>query len=313
MSFTAEVKDELSRVKPECQNCDKAELAALIRICGTLIVTGRDTYRLEVSTETGAVARMVIKLVHKVYDLKTELTVRRSVLHRSHNYLIALPAQEKLADALVELGVLEAGGGLESGIKRNLVAEDHCAASYLRGAFLGGGFIADPKGDFHFEMVFQHKSLAKDIVELLARLSIESRLAKRRNEYTVYIKSINEMLDFLALVGAHQSALKIENVRVVKALRNDVNRQVNAEMANQAKASAAAYEQLKMIDLIDKNQGIESLPQGLYELAKLRREHPDLNLRELGQMASPPLSKSAVYHRIRRLEEIASTIKKGMS
>lgn len=309
MSFTAEVKDELSRVKPVCTNCDKAELAALVRICGTLIVAGKNTYRLEVSTETGAVARMFIKLVHKVYDLKTELTVRRSVLHRSHNYLIVLPVQDGLSQTLVELGVLREDLSLESGIKKELIQEEHCAAAYLRGAFLGGGFIADPKGDFHFEMVFQHKQLAADIVSLLESLNIGSKLSKRRNEYTVYIKSINEMLDFLALVGAHQSALKIENTRVLKALRNDVNRQVNAEMANQAKTSAAALEQLKMIALIEKHVGLSALPDGLKEFCKLRKEHPDLNLRELGQIAKPPLSKSAIYHRIRRLEQIASTIK----
>ncbi|MDO5044217.1 MAG: DNA-binding protein WhiA [Coriobacteriia bacterium] len=308
MSFTAEVKDELSRIKMDEPYVARAELAALIRVCGTLIVEGNQSYRLEVSTETGAVARVFIKLVHTNYDLKTELTVRRSLLHHSHNYLIALPKQPELKESLEELGVLQDDGRIYEGIKPSLVEAPDSAAAYLRGAFLGGGFIADPKGDFHFEMTFQHKKLASDIVELLKTYSIEAKLAKRRNEYTVYIKSIHEMLDFLALVGAHQSALKIENIRVIKALRGDVNRQVNAEIANQARASQAAMAQLDMIKLIDERLGIDELPLALRNLARLRLSHPELSLRELGEMADPPLSKSAVYHRIRRLEEIAKNL-----
>lgn len=308
MSFTAEVKDELSRVPGGCERCSVSTLAALVRVCGTLSFGGRGSYRLDVSTETGAVARMVIKLVHELYGLKTELTVRRSVLHRSRNYLISVPTQDGLEDALVELGVLSLSRGLEQGIKEELVRNECCAAAYLRGVFIGGGFIADPNGDFHFEMVVQHVQLAHDIVDQLARFGVSARMVKRRSEYTVYIKSIEEMLNFLAFVGAHNSALEIENVRVVKALRNDVNRQVNAEMANQAKSSAAAISQLEAIELIERRMGLDRLPAALADFCLLRKAYPDLNLRELGEAADPPLSKSAVYHRVRRLEEIAGDL-----
>lgn len=310
MSFTAEVKDELSRVPAECEGCTVSTLAALVRICGTLSLSGGRNFRLDVSTETGTVARMVIKYVHNIYNLKTELTVRRSVLHRTHNYLISLPSQPRLQETLVELGVLTPTLGLEQGIKPELIANECCAAAYLRGVFIGGGFIADPTGDFHFEMVTQHEALASDIVDLLARYGVKARMVKRRSEYTVYIKSIEEMLNFLALVGAHNSALEIENVRVVKALRNDVNRQVNAEMANQAKSSAASLKQLKDIALIETHRGLDRLPEALADFCVLRKAHPELNLRELGEAAVPPLSKSAVYHRVRRIEELAREIEK---
>ena len=149
MSFTSDVKEELSRVEPVCSHCDRAQLAAIIRIEGTLFFSGKNRYRVEVATDTPSVARLVIRLVHEIYGLKTELTVRRSVLHQTPNYLINIPVQPELAEALVDLGVL-GEDGLELGIKPSLVNKQCCAAAYLRGAFLGSGFVSNPRGDFHF-------------------------------------------------------------------------------------------------------------------------------------------------------------------
>ena len=142
MSFTSEVKDELARVMPACPQCEKATLAALVRIEGTLFVSGPARYRVEIATDAPASARLVVRLLHGIYSLKTNLTMRRSVLHKTPNYLIEVPAQPHLADALRDMGVLSAEGGLEMGIKESLVAKPCCAAAYLRGAFLGSGFIS---------------------------------------------------------------------------------------------------------------------------------------------------------------------------
>lgn len=310
MSFTAEVKDELSRVKPGCGLCEKAELAALIRVEGTLFISGTGIYRLEIATETGSVARSVIRLLHQVYDLKTELTVRRSVLHKTHNYLITVPAQQKLDHALRDLGVL-GETGLELGINPRLVMSPCCAAAYLRGAFLAGGFIANPRGDFHFELNSESERLALDLAKLMGRHNIESRITKRRGSYTVYLKGAEPIITFLTIVGAHKAVLDTENIRVFKSMRNDVNRRVNAEIANQAKSADASLVQLDAIDLIESRPGLDSLPPALQQMARLRREHPEVSLRELGDLASPPLTKSAVYHRIRRIEEIAREIDGG--
>lgn len=305
MSFTAEVKDELSRYEPSCHGCNVATLAALVRIEGTLFISGPGKYRLEITTETASVARTVIRLLHSVYNLTTELTVRRSVLHKTHNYLITVPTQIKLENALYDMGVL-ADKGLELGISPKLVKKPCCAASYLRGAFLGGGFISDPRGDFHFELSTEIEELAAGLTSLMQDYGIDARLTKRRNVYTVYLKGAERIVSFLALVHAHQSALAMENVRVVKSVRNDVNRRVNAEIANQTKATDAGFSQTKSIKLLIENKGVESLPAALQQIAILRLEHPDVSLRELGEIASPPLSKSAVYHRIRRIEELAA-------
>jgi DNA-binding protein WhiA len=304
VSFTAEVKDELSRIEPKRPCCLKAELAALVRIEGTLHISGPGRYRLEIATETAPVARAVIKLLHGVYGLKTELTVRRSVLHKTNNYLITVPSQPKLPGALAELGIL-GDDGFSLGIYPPLVKKDHCAIAYLRGAFLGGGFVADPHGDFHFELTAETEQLAEDLVGLMARFDIEARLAKRRGTYAVYLKGAEPIVTFLALVGAHRALLRTEDVRIVKSLRNDVNRLVNAEIANQQKASDAALSQIGAINALAASQGLDNLPPALRELAELRLANPEVSLRELGELADPPLTKSAVYHRVRRIEELA--------
>ena len=305
MSFTAEVKDELARVLPECSHCGKATLAALVRIEGTLFVSGPGRYRVEIATDVPSVARLVIKLLHGIYQLRTELTVRRSVLHKTPNYLIEVPAQPHLPKSLLDLGVITEEGGLEVGIRPDIVAKQCCAAAYVRGAFLGSGFISNPRGDFHFEITVESESLAEGLVALLADKGIKARIMQRRSSYMVYLKSGNAILEFLAFVGAHQCALRLEQERVVKSVRNDVNRMTNAEIANQAKSSSAAVDQLFAIRTVLEAHGMENLPPALQEFIRLRVSFPDASIKELGERANPPLSKSAVYHRIRRIEQLA--------
>lgn len=307
MSFASEVKEELSRVEPTCSHCESATLAALIRVEGTLLFGGPGKYRLEINTDSPLVARLVIKSLHTLYNLHTELTTRRSVLHKTPNWLIEVRAQPGLQQALVQLGVL-GEGGLERGIVPSIVRKRCCRAAYLRGLFLGSGYISDPRGDFHFEITVETKTFADAIVELLAESGIQAKVMARRNTHIVYLKSGSAISDFLALVGAHHNALQMETERVRKSVRNDVNRQVNAEIANQAKTAAASVEQVMVIRKVLDHQDIHSLPVGLQEYIRLRVRHPDATLKELGALADPPLSKSAIYHRVRRLQEIADSI-----
>lgn len=307
MSFTADVKDELTRVMPGCSHCDKAALAALARIEGTLFFSGPGRYRLEIATEISSVARLIIKSLHQIYALKTELTVRRSVLHKTPNYLIVVPSQPGMEDALHDLGIL-GESGLEMGIHEHLVEKPCCEASYLRGAFLGSGFIADPRGDFHFEITVENEALAEGLVALMAERNIKARILRRRNSYIVYLKSGTAISAFLAFVGAHQCAQAMENERVRKSVRNDINRKVNAELANQAKSAEAAIDQIVSIRKLAESGKVADLPPGLQEFVRLRLRYPDASLKELGERANPPLSKSAVYHRVRRLEDMARNL-----
>lgn len=304
MSFTAEVKDELARVSGSCPECDVAELAALVRICGALSFHGSGAYSIRVSTETGAVARTVIRLAHEVFDLDTSLTVRRSNLHRSRNYLIEIPEQKGLEQALIRMGVLVLGRGLSSGIAARVVARSCCRAAYLRGAFMAGGFIADPRGDFHLEIAVTGDEFADDLLELLDDEGITARVNRRRGSYAIYLKSFDDIAALLGVVGAERTARAVKNIRVMKSVKNDVNRRVNAELANQARSTGASADQLALIDRVEREIGFDVLPPALMQFCVARREHPELSLRDLGAQMMPPLSKSALYHRVLRLEKL---------
>ena len=310
MSFNTDVKEELARVAPTCSHCERALLAALIRIEGTLYISGKRRYRLEVVTDAPSVARLAWKLLHETYQLRTELTTRRSVLHKTPNYLIDVPAQDGLEESLRDMGVL-VDSGLELGVAPSLVAKQCCAAAYLRGAFLGSGFVSDPRGDFHFEITVESREMADDIVGIMEEKHIRARVMQRRSSYIVYIKSGESILEFLAFVGAHQSALVMENARVVKSVRNDVNRQTNAEIANQMKAASASVDQIFAMRTVLEAYGVDRLPPALQDVIRLRVAYPDATLKELGERANPPLSKSAVYHRIRRIEQLARELEKN--
>ena len=308
MSFTAEVRDELARCAPTCEYCNIATLAALARVCGTLSVRGGGHYRLQVATETGAVARTMIGLTHQILKLKTEFTVRKSVLHRVRNYLIALPDQPDLEKALVLLGILDRSGTLVRGIPHHVVARDCCRLAYIRGSLIAGGFVADPRGDFHLEISVQGEQFAHALADLIGQVGVRARVNRRRSSFAVYIKSADDILRLLREVGAQRSVAEIEEARVVKSVKNAVNRRVNAELANQAKSAQSSIEQIVAIRKVVAEHGMENLPPALQEYIRLRVAYPDATLKELGERANPPLSKSAVYHRVRRIEQMAGEI-----
>ena len=310
MSFTAEVRDELSRCEPTCEYCDLATLAAVVRVAGTLSLSGAGR-RLTIATETGAVARTMIGLTHKVLGLKTELTARRSVLHKVRNYLIALPQQPGLDKALVLLGVLDRHGALVAGVPRHLLARPCCRISYLRGALIAGGFVADPRGDFHLEVAVATDELAQGIADLMADAGVTARVNRRRNASAVYLKSADDIVRLLEAAGAHRSVQDIRQARAMKSVKNEVNRKVNAELANSARSAGAAQHQMELIERIEALGLLDELPEALRSFCELRLAHPDLSLRDLGELADPPLSKSALYHRVLRLEKIARAGESG--
>ena len=311
MSFTAEVRDELARCGPECEYCDLATLAALVRVCGTLSLAGAGRYRLQVATETGAVARTMIELTHRILKLKTHLTVRRSILHKVRNYLIVLPDQPDLEKALVLLGILDRKGALVRGIPAHIVARPCCLRSYVRGALIAGGFVADPRGDFHLEIAVQGEELARDLADLLGEMGVRARVNPRRGSFAVYVKSASDIHALLQALGGTRALAEIEDARAVKSVKNEVNRRVNAELANQTRSAGAAQRQMELIAELEALGLRDGLPEALEAFCALREAHPDLSLRDLGEMATPPLSKSALYHRVLRLEKLVEGARGG--
>ena len=304
MSFTAEVKDELSRVEAPVPVCELAELSALIRVCGTLSFRGSGRYSIRISTETGAVARTVIKLTHKIFDLETALTVRRSVLHKTRNYLIEIPEQERLAADLVRLGILVPGRGLATGVPAALLGSRPAREAFVRGAFMAGGFIADPRGDFHLEIAVTGEDFARGLAELVGSFGVSARVNRRRGAYAIYLKSFDDVIGLMRAMGARRMARIVEVARAKKSVKNDVNRRVNAEMANQARSTGAAAAQLELIERAERAVGLAALPPALRAFCQARRAHPELSLAALGEELDPPASKSAMYHRVLRMQEI---------
>lgn len=304
MSFTAEVKDELSRVKGMCSRCDVAELSAIIRVCGALTFRGNGAYAIRITTETGAVARTVVHLAHAVFDLETRTTPRRSNLHKTRNYLIEIPEQPKLERALITMGILVPGHGIVPGIPTRTVIKPCCRAAYLRGIFMAGGFIANPRGDFHLEVAVTGETLAQDLVKIMGECGVVARLNRRRGTFAVYVKSFEDIGRFLNTIGAARTSQAVDNVRKMKSVKNNVNRLVNAEIANQARSTGAAADQLELIERIEAEVGFDNLQPALRAFCDARRAHPDLSLRDLGATMTPALSKSAMYHRLLRLQAL---------
>ena len=304
MSFTAQVKDELSRVEPSNRMAELAQLSALVRVCGTMSFHGSGRYSIRIATETGAVARTVIKLTHRVFNLETSLTVRRSVLHKTRNYLIEMPEQDRLADDLTSLGILVPGHGIALGVPEGLLKSSESRAAFVRGAFMAGGFIADPRGDFHLEVAVTGEEFAHGLADVISTLGVSVRINRRRGTYALYLKSFEDVSRLLRVMGAQRMARVVEVARARKSVKNDVNRRVNAEVANQARSSSAAVAQLDLVNRADELIGITHLPPAVREFCAARKEHPEFSLAALGETFDPPVSKSAMYHRLLRLEQI---------
>ncbi|HCG98661.1 MAG TPA: DNA-binding protein WhiA [Actinobacteria bacterium] len=308
MAFSTQVKNELAKLQPKRACCMRAEVSAIIHMDGTLHLLGDGRLALDIATENAAAARLLYKYLTDEFSLNVESIVRRSVLHKVNNYLIHVPDQPAITQALNEIAIIDDRSRYVPGILPRIVKRDCCAVAYLRGAFLGGGFVSDPKRDYHFELATDNEGLAEDLRTLINRFGLHAKISERQRNFAVYLKDSEEIAKILVLIGAHTALLEWEDQRILKELRGQVNRLVNCDTANVNKAVSAAAEQVDHIRAIDSNIGLEKLPQSLQEFARARVEYPYASLRELGELFDPPLSKSAIYHRVRRLSKVAKSL-----
>ena len=305
MSFASDTRDEMVRVAASCNMCDKSTLSALVRIDGTIYLSGSSKYRVEVATDFACIGRFIIQKLHDLYDLKTSISYRRSVLHQTQNYQIDIPYQKNIEFALNDLGILGEKNTLERGISKKLIANDCCKCAYLRGAFLGSGFIAGPTSDHHFEIVLGSQEIASEMINLMKNLNISAHIVKRRNNWMIYMKSGGEIVKFLNIVGATNSASQLEKVLIDKSIRNEINRTTNAEIANLKRTSNAAFAQLEAIETLLADHSIDEFSPAIQSFMKLRLENKGASLSELALLSDPPVSKSAINHRARRVVELA--------
>lgn len=314
-SFSAKVKDELARVYPEKNCCRLAELAAIIRLDGVITIendaNGGEGLGFYIVTEYSAVARKIYRLIKDRFSIEGELSARRQKqLKKRTAYQIGVNPSPDAPEILRALGVLSAGGQIVPGIKKEIVKNKCCQRSYLRGAFLGGGSVSGPDSGYHLELTVSNEKFGRDIADLINRNpSVQAKLSARKQSYLVYIKESAQISDFLTLVGAHGSLLEFENAKVLKDMKNQVNRIVNCETANIGKTADAAVKQIQSIRLIDERLGLDVLEPTLAQIARLRLENPESTLKELGEIMTPPLGKSGVNHRLRKLVEFAQNLR----
>ncbi len=309
MSFAQKTKDELVRISIDKECCQLAELAALIRMDGVIQISGGGKLSLNVTTEMAGVARKIFTLTKKLFKIHTEILVRRKArLKKNYIYLVRIPPQEQVREVLDAIGILKTDGDISPDIKRSLISSDCCKRAYLRGVFLGGGSVNNPEGTYHLEIVVNDFNHSQEIVNLLKTYGLEGKINQRKSCFMVYLKGSEEIVDFLNIVGAHKALLDFENVRIVKGMRNQVNRLVNCETANLSKTVNAAVRQVENIKLIDQKLGLGKLSKGLKEVAEMRLNYPDVSLKELGDLMDPVVSKSGINHRMRKLEKIAEKL-----
>lgn len=282
--------------------CRIAELAALFRAAGSFHIKADEQYGLHASFGLSATARTVISLVRS-FDLPMEIRVREERRLGPHKrYEIYLEGGARLVQFLNEIGVLSDRMSLQEKIPDRIIKDSCCQAAFLRGAFVASGSVSGPGTPAHLEIYADSAAFLNTIQEASTALEIRlTRTDTKRRHPAVYSKNLETIRDFLVTVGSHQAALEFEERSIMSSIRSDANRRANCDQANAARCSKAAGRQIEAIRLLQKTGAGERLNNSLVEIAELRLEHPSATIIELGQSADPPLSKSAVNHRLRRL------------
>lgn len=309
MSYASEVKKELTGITVHEKNA-RAELMALIRMNGSIGLANHAMI-LNVQTESPAIARRIYSLIKQLYKVESDILVRKKMkLKKNNTYVVRLRhhAQEILGD----LAILD-GFQIKERVPLDLLTDDLMIRSYLRGAFLAGGSVNNPETSrYHLEIYSLYEEHNEMIAEMINRYDLNARTTNRRSGYIVYLKEAEKIANFLQLIGATTSMLEFENIRIVRDMRNSVNRLVNCENANMDKVANAANRQVENIMLIEATVGLSSLPEKLRAIAETRLAHQEVSLKELGTLVlGGPISKSGVNHRLRKLNAYADELRQG--
>ncbi len=284
-----------------------SELAAAVRITGLVKSVSSSEVYMKISTENAAFARRVFMLLKVLYGVNAEISVRRSKKFKKHvMYILVLTSSTGMNKILSDANIEYVSDSEVAYLPYEIDDKKRCCKkNYLKGAFLAAGSMSDPEKTYHLEIISHHKALAKEVNDLLTFFNLNAKVIKRKGYFVVYLKEGENIVDFLNIIGAHCALLELENVRILKEMRNNVNRIVNCETANLQKTVDASIRQVENIKYIRDNFGFDNLPENLRQIAELRLEYSDASLKELGEMISPTLGKSGVNHRLRKLDEIA--------
>lgn len=313
MSFSSDLKEELSHVQCRRLHCQIAELSAIIAFAGQIKTSSFRNTTLRFQSENLAMIRKCFTLLKKSFNIRADVSVRRN---RTNNSTYTLCVQDP-AEVLRIMQALKVVGKnnriqVHAGLVNPLVIQsDCCRRAFVRGSFLAAGSMSDPHKSNHLEIICTSLLKASQMQSILKGFSFSAKTVQRKNTYVVYLKEGDQILDFLKLIEAFQSTLELENIRILHDLANQLNRQTNCDVANSQKTVTAAIRQCEDITLIQRTIGLSQLSDSLAELALLRLEYRDIPLKELGEKLSPPVGKSGVNHRLRKIHEIANKIREN--
>ncbi len=308
MSYASKIKTDIAAQLSGGRSRQMAELSALVRACGTLTIRSKGKLDLSLSTENKAVSEIIKTLFEKLFDIKGRLiSIEKKSLNKHVIYQIVV---SDVKDVLSQLGLIDTTNlfNIIDDVPSFVFADNANSRAYIRGMFLGAGSISDPEKSYHLEFVINSEKFAMRFVELLKAFDIFAKILERKHHYIIYLKDSNQIVDVLNIIGAHRYLLSYESTRVNKAMRNKVNRIVNCDTANVKKMMAAANKHILAIDKIKQKRGLETLPESLKEIANLRLANPEMTLLELGQLLKPPISKSGVNHRMKKIMKIADSL-----
>ena len=286
MSFSAKVKSEIARNSDISQSEALAEISAIMKVSGTIGFSGKGL-SFKITTENPSSARAIFSLLKDYFNIHSKLMVKKSTSLKKNNiYMVFIDEEMGVRELLKKTGILSEVDGVISlnyGIQTETVEGDEEKRAYIRGSFLGGGSISNPEKTYHLEFVTHSEEYAIDLSKLINSFNLKSKVIQRKNSFIIYIKEADQIVDLLTIIGAYTSLLELENIRIMKEMRNNVNRLVNCETANLSKTVNASVRQVESIKFIQSEIGLKRLPQNLREIAELRLNYPDESLKEIGR------------------------------
>ena len=314
LSFSGKIKEELAKHWSEARHCQIAEITAIISMCGHITIDSRERYAIKVKTENLSVARKCFTLLKKTFNIETETFVSRNLSRDTISYTVTVKKHEDAMRVLQAAKLVDSNGEIMeefSMVKNVIIQHSCCKRAFLRGTFLAAGSISNPEKSYHIEIVCPGSKKAEQIKTIINSFGLEAKVIVRKKSYVVYLKEAAQIVDLLNVMEATNALMNMENIRILKEIRNTVNRKVNCETANINKTVSAAAKQMEDIRYIQERIGLKKLPEGLLEMAQVRLEYPNASLKELGDLLSTPIGKSGVNHRLRKLSEIAERLREN--
>lgn len=308
MSFSSDVKAEIAGNIPPAKHCRLASLAALLSCIGRFEGGPEEGYSLSLNTDNAEALRKCFTLLRKTLNISTVLCTRQDEKRREmRGWMRTGHSSDAVRDLAQKILVCDNAGQLRGDrtTAAELLGRNCCRRNYLGNLFLCCGSVSDPRKEYHLEWSCSFAEQASQLQGVVQSFGIDAKIVLRKKLYVVYVKDSEGIINLLNLMGATVSMMEMENQRILKELRNSVNRRVNCEAANIGKTVSASGKQISDIQFLEEKGILKTLPESLRKMAELRLEYPDVPLRELGELAVPPIGKSGVNYRLRRLSEIA--------